>query len=145
MEKQDVLKALEEFQAKNSNPYLYGSKYFKEPCFHSESWVTGGVGGGSCWDEGDNGDGSYQDPHYDRESEEPVPIVLLENFLREYYPDLSLSQYRDLMSHVQTTDWGENEYYGNYTNYECSYIKFEDIANYFVSLNKPKIVKKGYR
>ncbi len=146
MEKEDVLKALKDFQEKECNPYLYGGFSFKIDCLHSEAWVTGGVTGGSCYDEGDSGDGSYTDPHYDREPEEPNTIENLEKFLREFYPDLSLSQYNELMAHVKTEDWSEYEYYGNYTNYECAYITFDDIVNYFVNMNKPKLVKSyNYR
>jgi hypothetical protein len=138
MKKEDIINKLEDF-AKKNNPYLYGSHTISKPCLHSEAWRTGGVGGGSCWD-----DGEGEDPHYELDSDNPETITILEQFLEEFYPHLSLSQYKGLMLHVRSDDWSEYEYYGNYTNYECAYITFEDIAEYLVNLKNPKL-SKSYR
>lgn len=140
MDKKDILAQLETF-AEKKNPYLSGLHKISTPCLHSEAWRTGGVGGGSCWDDG------TEDVHYELGSDNPETIENLENFLEEFYPNMSLSQYKDLMSHLQTDDWSDHEYYGNYTNYMCSYITLEDIANFLVNLKLPKSVKyqKRYR
>jgi hypothetical protein len=142
MEKEDVLTALEDYLKKDGHPYLSGSidklngvdlKDFKG--LVSESWRTGGVGGGSCWDEGD------EDPHYELVEEESEPIKALEKFLEEFYPHLSISQYKEIMQHVQTEYWTDYEYYGNHTDYACRYITFESIANTLVNLKKPTNTK----
>jgi hypothetical protein len=143
MEKEDVFKAIDAYLKKDCNPYLSGSpgnlggknlkKEFKG--FHSEAWRTGGIGGGSCWDEGD------EDPHYELGEEESEPINTLEEFLKDFYPHLSLSQYKELMHHVRTEYWSEYEYYGNHTDYACHYITSDDIANFLVNLKKTQPIK----
>jgi transcriptional antiterminator len=133
MEKKDVLKALKNYlKTTDCNPYLSGSHKIDKLCFHSESWVTGGVGGGSCWDTGE------EDHHYELSEQQSQSIECLEQFLEEFYPHLSLSQYQELIYKVKNEYWTENEYYGNYTNYRCAYITFEDIADFFANLNKPE-------
>lgn len=142
MEKEDVIQALEAYLKKDGHPYLSGSldkingvelKDFKG--LVSEAWRTGGVGGGSCWDEGD------EDPHYELGEEESEPIKALENFLEEFHPNLSLSQYKEIMQHVNTEYWTDYEYYGNHTDYACHYITFENIAKALVNLKKPQTMK----
>jgi hypothetical protein len=137
MKKEDIISKLEVF-AKKNNPYLSGGHDIGKPCLHSEAWRTGGVGGGSCWDDG------TEDVHYELDSEGSETITILEEFLEEFYPHLSLSQYKGLMLHIMNDDWSEPEYYGNYTNYECAYITFEDIAEYLVKLKEPQLLK-SYR
>lgn len=137
MEKEDVMKALESFSKNNCNPYLSGYKPYtkdqslnKIKCFHSEEWAVGGRSGGSCWNDG---------AHRNVEAEEPKPIELLEAFLEEFYPCLNLAQYKGLTNKIETEEWCDSEYYGNYTNFECAYIKFDDIAEYLVNIKKPKL------
>lgn len=133
MDKDNIFQALDAFLSKNFNPYLSGyfnkSEYSlnKIKCFHSEAWAVGGRTGGSCWNNGAN---------RDVEQEDSKPIELLENFLEDFYPHLSLAQYKGLTDLIVTESWCDSEYYGNYTYYECSYIEFKAIAEYLVNMKE---------
>jgi hypothetical protein len=88
---------------KYSNTYYNGTIY-------SEYWRTGGVGGGSCWDEGDS-------HHYALDGDEPIKDWCLDKFLEENYPDVTYLKYKKIQEHIGYAEWTEYEYYGNSTNY----------------------------
>lgn len=75
-------------------------------------WITGGMGGGSCWDTGD------EDHHYSRTSDEEPEFDLLDKLIEHYYPDIRMIKYKRLVQQcVERTEEHENEYYGNYIDY----------------------------
>jgi hypothetical protein len=126
MNKEEILKELDSFMEGKSLPYLSGyyglfnDGNFKG--FHSTDWVTGGIGGGSCWNEGDDDDSIYYELH----SDAPEKIVLLEEFLQNEFP---LVKYDELDSYIKELDYRDNEYYGNHTDYSCAYITFDELAD----------------
>ncbi len=79
-------------------------------------WFSGGVGGGSCWDNG-------TDHHYPVHGEQEVELTELDTLLDQVCPDITLKQYRLLMNGaspalVEYGEWEQNEYYGNYSCYK---------------------------
>lgn len=87
---------------------------------------TGGVEGGSCWDNS-NPCGYTAEPP---ENEWEVLDILLE----ELKPDITLLQYRKLLKLVKSnteTDW---EYYGNCTNYIIKFIILKELEEYLEKL-----------
>lgn len=91
------------------------------------SWVTGGQGGGSCYDYDDetDDDGNYSDPHYEISTDEEPDFMALEIALsvllgaHGYSPtDAQFTETRDLVKEIimESGDESENEYYGNYTD-----------------------------
>lgn len=128
MNKENILKALEEFQKENSNPYLSGYRHeswsnvpnlndFKG--FTSEEWAVGGRTGGNCWNDGAN-------RSIDAEPEKE--ITLLDAFLEKFMPNITFLQYKKLTKFFKTEEWTDYQYYGNATDYKLFYITFDDIA-----------------
>ncbi len=126
MKKEELIDKLNCFLEKNPNPHLHAfingnlidSRTFKG--FLSDSWLTGGMTGG-YWD-------SEADTKID--PEDPKELVLLNDFLELEMPELSFIKYRKLLALVKLEEWGRSEYYGNYENYKCYCVTFEDIANF---------------
>ncbi len=138
MNKEQIMDSLEKFQSNHANPdlRLYGYVYeswkkeadlSKLKGFCSEPWVIGGRSGGNYENEA-NRDSSIEDPK---------EIDLLDDYLEEYFPNITVIRYKRLMRLVQYQNWTENEYYGNTSDYKCAFITFEDIAEYLSNLNKP--------
>lgn len=128
MDKEEILNKLKDFLKVNPNPYTYArvtvndsldSSEFKG--FISDTWTVGGRTGGSCWNSGAD---------ISVEIEEPHDLILLDEFLELHMPELSFVKYRNLLKLVNTMEWTRSEYYGNYYNYKCKYISFEDIVNF---------------
>lgn len=127
MKKDQLLDELEAFLKANPNPYTY-AQVTKDDCldssefkgFISESWITEGMEGGSCWANAD----TYITP------EEPKDLTLLDDFLESKMPELSFVKYRKLLKLVKIFDWSRSEYYGNYYRYKCLYISFDDIVDF---------------
>jgi hypothetical protein len=92
------------------------------------SWVSGGIGGGNCWNEGGHY-GLSAEP----EPEDETLAVILETFC----PNLSYLQYRrlsqidDLYIRESKT---EREYYGNYTEYETRELNLEAVYDFLVKI-----------
>jgi len=126
MKKEEIINKLNKFLEKNPNPHLHtwingnlvDSDTFKG--FLSESWLVGGMTGGSCWAEADT----------KVESEDPKELTLMNDFLELEMPELSFIKYRKLLHFVKLAEWGRSEYYGNYDEYKCYYITFDDIADF---------------
>ncbi len=126
MEYQDIILLLEKYLKDNPNPYLYGYRPDDNPnaanennAFFSDSWRVGGLTGGNCWG------GEADEPV---ETEEEAPLTLLDSFLETYFPTITFLQYRKLLALVQKKTFRSYEYYGNYTEYRISYIKFDELA-----------------
>jgi len=116
----------------NSDPKIdsWNEGIFKEPqnvpitekdYLIYQRWNSGGVAGGSCWDEGEghNYEYSHPDPKF----------TILEIVLDELCPDITLKNYNEVLKLIkenETTNW---EYYGNYDNYQIRYIRLKDLEN----------------
>lgn len=89
-------------------------------------WSTGGVGGGSCWDDSKN---------YTYTNSDPVPeLTSLDLILEAIKPDLTFLQYKRLVAAVQQHDsWKEDEYYGNSTDYVCKKVRLRDLFDFLSS------------
>lgn len=96
-------------------------------------WVSGGLTGGSCWD-----DGSGPDPHRpvsaDQESEDVEKY--LEEILGELCPNLTFLQYKRLTRDLyERGEVGESEYYGNYTVYSFKWAPLQKIYDKLTEMN----------
>lgn len=82
---------------------------FGEDLFLFESYESGGVSGGSCWDDSDPQPYSTD---YSFENESQLDILLNSQF-----PTISYLQYKQLLALEEIDYYDVNEYYGNYTTY----------------------------
>ncbi len=80
---------------------------------------TGGVEGGSCWDE--------SDPRPYTVDEADYPFTVLDMVLEELVPNLSYSKFKEIQKLIHTNDETEYEYYGNCTEYEVRYIILQEL------------------
>lgn len=94
------------------NKYMYGEV------------ELGGASGGSCW----GGTAS----HYStgREASE-AEVLEFDRLLEEIAPNISFLKYKNLINsiHWSTTEYCDNEYYGNYTEYGYKYITCDQLYN----------------
>lgn len=51
----------------------------------------------------------------------------LKDFLRVYYPNLTLTKYWEIEKLIQTDEYTEYEYYGNYSDYIIKYIELKKL------------------
>lgn len=87
-----------------------------ETDFAEESWEVGGQSGGSCWDDGDS---SY----YSIPGEPEPDKYLLDSILELVKPGISFLTYRKIRENVISySEYSQNDYYGNYTDYRIRYI-----------------------
>lgn len=89
-----------------------------------KKWITGGIGGGSCWDEGIEGD----DPHYELngtpEPEDNTIEIIFKNMMPEIHYKAFVKNVDDWR--IWDTDFdSEGEYYGNSTDYTIKKLNFE--------------------
>ena len=81
-------------------------------CYLYIRWNTGGISGGSCWDDG------TEDRHYHTTGEHEPNFDSLYQLLELVCPKITFIQYNILMSKVLEVDsYTDYEYYGNSTNY----------------------------
>lgn len=78
-------------------------------------WMTGGINGGSCWDDGERN-------LYSMEGEPEPTFSALDTILDQLCPNITYLQYRKLIndtspSLVEYDSYTQNEYYGNSTTY----------------------------
>lgn len=85
-------------------------------------WTTGGLGGGSCWDEGEH-------RHYAVDGEpSPTYFEILDTILLKYWADIPYLFYsKHVLPIIRTDSWTEYEYYGNSTNYAIRYVDLKDL------------------
>ena len=89
-----------------------------------KKWITGGIGGGSCWDEG----GEEDDPHYELNGTDEPEDNTIEIIFKNMMPEI---HYKAFVENVE--DWriwetdfdSEGEYYGNSTDYTIKKLNFE--------------------
>jgi hypothetical protein len=89
------------------------------------SWETGGVSGGSCWDDSDPQPytASNIEPEFDS----------LRGILEKICPEISYLKYKKLMSEcLETSTYTYNEWYGNCTNYAIKRIKLKKLYDWFI-------------
>jgi hypothetical protein len=84
-------------------------------------WSSGGVSGGSCWDDGSN------DPHYPVSGDDEPELVELDIILDVVCPQMTRKEYKQLLNGVQPElvqyeEWSVSEYYGNYTDYRLKQV-----------------------
>lgn len=90
--------------------------------FLFEEWVSGGVSGGSCWDDGSN------DRHYATSGDKEPDFSSLDTILENLCPNISFIKYKKLVNEiVKYGDYSVNEYYGNSTNYGYKTINLGDL------------------
>jgi len=92
-------------------------------------WMSGGTGGGSCWDDGE------EDRHYGIEGDSEPEFTILDNFLLEVCPDITFLQYKKITPKITQSEWSENEYYGNSTDYTSKSIKLKDLYDVLCEFN----------
>lgn len=87
-------------------------------------WETGGVGGGSCWED--------SNPQPYTSNEQPEELTDLDNLLEEIAPNITFLQYRNLAKLIKNSSYTQNEYYGNCTNYAIKKIYIKELYDYLV-------------
>lgn len=106
----------ENIKTTSCDPYLY------------IEWTTGGISGGSCWDEGESRHSAWT-------SDDPEPeFEDLNKILENICPALSFMQYNALLKKVIVcSSYTESEYYGNSTNHSTKTVNlktlFEELSN----------------
>lgn len=88
-----------------------------------QEWRTGGISGGSCWDDGET------DNHYALDAEEsPETFDELIAILEKFWPDISFLNYHKLITPIiHHDDYTLYEYYGNHTNYAVKYVDIKEL------------------
>lgn len=91
-------------------------------------WASGGLSGGSCWDEG-------EPRHYARDPSPEEELDDLDDILAVICPNLTFLQYKRLSSKVVKHDSRtENEYYGNSTIYSYKHVKLQDLYGTLIEM-----------
>jgi hypothetical protein len=86
-----------------------------------EQWTTGGMGGGSCWEDGG---------HYAVEGEPEPEFESLDKIIVSICPNITFIQYKKLCREVIKRDeYTNNEYYGNYSRESIKYVLIEQLYN----------------
>ena len=85
----------------------------------SERWLTGGQGGGNCWDS--------EPSYYPIDTEKEPNLTGLDEILMEVSPNLTFLQYRLIEKLIEYDTKTYNEYYGNYTIYSLKTLKLKDL------------------
>lgn len=99
---------------------------FEEDCIGIK-WMSGGVGGGSCWDEGDGNN------HYSIEGDSKPEFEDLDLILEKVMSNITFLQYKKLCKFlIKEKSWSEDEYYGNSTNYIINYIFIDELYDYLM-------------
>jgi len=118
------IETLEDFEKNifeiDNEEYRKGNESF----LISKKWTIGGIGGGSCWDEGDED----HDPHYELEEQDEPEDNTIEIILKNMLPEISLDSFLEKNELWQF--WEEDtdldcEYYGNYTRYSLKTLKLD--------------------
>ena len=93
--------------------------------FFGETWTTGGMGGGSCWDDG------TEDHHHAISGSIEPPLADLDALLLRVAPNISFLLYRNLENTLlRRGEYSENEYYGNYTEYAFKRIVLLELFDF---------------
>jgi len=103
----------------------YTRKYYAKTGYKiAVEWTVGGQSGGSCWDDGEA-------THYAIDTEPEPEFDDLDKLLEQIFPAISYLQYKVLNRElVVVTEKHENDYYGNYTNYQRKTVDLGDLYDY---------------
>lgn len=92
-------------------------------------WISGGVGGGSCWDDGD------EDHHYSISGEKEANLIELEDLLLKLVPNISYLQFRKIEGIIKHDVYEVNEYYGNSTTYNYKILNLKELFDKLIEMN----------
>jgi len=99
-----------------------------DDCYLYIEWCSGGISGGSCWDDGS------KDNHYNVSGESEPEFESLDNLLMKLCPNITFFQYKSLIQKVLESDERTRyEYYGNCTNY---IIKMVNLGKLYKVMNE---------
>lgn len=91
-------------------------------------WSTGGVSGGSCWDN--------SNPQPYTNNDKPKELQILDAILENICPSISFLQYKNLVnSLIKYDSRTESEYYGNSTDYTSQMVVLRELYNYLKEHN----------
>lgn len=82
-------------------------------------YETGGVKGGSCWDN------SNPQPYTEECPKDHMAI--LDILLTEVMPSIGFSQYKRIQTLIESNEDSSWEYYGNHTDYLIEYILLSEL------------------
>ena len=95
------------------------------------SWCTGGMSGGSCWDDG------KEDHHYSVSSSPEPEFEALDAIMERFYPEITFMTYKRMaQTLIKISDYCDNEYYGNYYNYAVKYVDLKDLYEFLKEKGK---------
>lgn len=98
----------------------YGIPFrIKEPVIYIR-YETGGVSGGSCWDE--------SDPRPYSLSEFPE-FKVLDMVIKEVNPNISYLKYKEIEELIHSNEETEWEYYGNSTDYTIKFVILSELLD----------------
>ena len=92
--------------------------HIKEPVIYCR-YETGGVSGGSCWDDSD------PQPYTVKLPENRMKVLDL--VLAELNQNITYSQYKQIQNLIHTNNETDYEYYGNSTDFQIEYIILSDL------------------
>jgi len=106
----------------------FGIPDFEKRMVVYQMWETGGISGGSCWE-------NSNPQHYS--NSEPVPEwTALDEVLEILAPSLTFLQFRKISKLIHSTSESQWEYYGNQTDYGIKYIVLEELEKFCDGVNK---------
>lgn len=101
-------------------------KYSKYKDVLQAEWYTGGMSGGNCWND--------NEPQYQSSGERPEELVLLDEILEKFNPNINFLQYKNLCSSVVLHNTrSQGEYYGNTSDYASITVELEPLYTYMKS------------
>ena len=99
--------------------------------FIQVSWCTGGMSGGSCWDDG------TEDHHYGVSSSPEPEFEDLDTIMEKLYPEITFMIYKRMaQAIIKTTEYTDIEYYGNYYEYTVKYVDLTDLYEFLKEKGK---------
>ena len=89
---------------------------------------TGGVSGGSCWDD--------SDPQRYYKDDDIPEFLAFDEVVTKVVPNLPYLHYKVICSEfVKEIEYIDEEYYGNCTDYVIKYVSLCDLYNYLIEHN----------
>lgn len=127
------------YKKKNNDKYSYRSDEFSivkpnkidlSNAYLYIHWYTGGISGGSCWNDG------TVDNHYYRKSDDQEPeFDELDIILENICPNITYLQYKRLTNGLMLTgNYSFDEYYGNSSEYSWKAINLQELCNRLTEL-----------
>jgi hypothetical protein len=89
-------------------------------------WYTGGMSGGNCWND--------NEPRYESSGNKPEELVLLDEILEQFNPNINFLQYKNLCSSIMSHNTrSQGEYYGNTSEYASVSVDLDQLYTYMKS------------